>query len=406
MKRNQTLKTLAYASASLVLLSGFFALGVYAGYTHRPWTERIMGIQNKTAKVLPTADFEPFWKVWGLINEKYPDDTTTGEMRVWGATKGLVGALDDPYSVFFDPKEASSFQESIDGEFSGVGMEIGIKDKILTVIAPLKNTPAYKAGIKAGDKILKINDTVTNDIGVDKAIGLIRGERGTDVRITIFRDGEKTPREISIVRDIINIPTLETKLRDDGVFVITLFNFSAQSPTLFREALREFIVSGSTKLVLDLRGNPGGYLEAAVDMASWFLPTGKPIVIEQAGRGNEEKIYRSKGYDVFNKNLKMVILVDGGSASASEILAGALREYEIAKLFGEKTYGKGSVQELLSITPETSLKITIAKWLTPNRISISSKGLEPDEKIPLSKEDLDAKRDPQMDKAINYLLTN
>lgn len=406
MNKNQKIRTGLYTLGSLVLLGGFFALGVYMGYSHRPWAERVANIENKNNTQASSADLEPFWKVWALINEKYPGDSPSGEARVWGATKGLVGSINDPYSVFFDPKETSSFEDSIEGEFSGVGMEVGIKDNVITVIAPLKNTPAYKAGIKPGDKILKINETITTDLTTDKAVELIKGERGTEVKLTIFRDGEKTPREIIIVRDIISIPTLETKLRDDGVFVISLFNFSAQSPYLFREALREFITSGSNKLVLDLRGNPGGYLEAAVDMASWFLPTGKTVVVEKIGKNQTEHSYKSRGYDVFTKNLKMVILVDGGSASASEILAGALSEHGVAKLIGEKTYGKGSVQELIQITKETSLKITVAKWLTPNGVSISAKGLEPDEKVTLTKEDLEASRDTQMNAAVKYLLGN
>ncbi|MFA5933741.1 MAG: S41 family peptidase [Candidatus Paceibacterota bacterium] len=394
-----------YIGLSLLLLGGFFFSGVYVGYQHRPSITKIQNIDNIDSKnALTNADFEPFWKVWNLINEKYPNAVQTSDQaRVWGAIAGLTNSLNDPYTTFFPPEDSKSFQEIISGQFGGLGMEVGIKDKILTIIAPLKGTPADYAGLKSGDKILKIDDKITSDLTIDAAIKLMRGEKGTSVTLAIFRDGEENTREIKIVRDIIMVPTIDTEARKDGIFVIRLYSFSANAANLFRDALREFIQSGDNKLILDLRGNPGGYLDIAVDMASWFLPIGKTIVSEDYGVVGKEDVYSSKGYDIFNDNLKFVILVDGGSASASEILAGALSEHHVAKLVGEKTYGKGSVQELVDITPTTSLKITVAKWLTPNGISISSQGITPDFIIPITEKDIDAKRDPQMDKAVELL---
>ena len=241
---------------------------------------------------------------------------------------------------------------------------------------------------------------------LEKAVSLIRGKKGTEVRLTLARSSTPTPFEIKIVRDTITIPTVDTEFRENGVFVISLHNFSAVSPDLFREALRDFVISRSTKLVLDLRGNPGGYLEAAVDMASWFLPAGEVIVREEAGRNGAGDVFRSRGYNIFNNKLKMVILVNGGSASASEILAGALQEHHKATLVGEKTFGKGSVQELFPVTGDTSLKITIARWLTPNGVSISEGGLKPDVEVKITEEDIKKQKDPQMDKAIELLLKN
>jgi len=385
-------------------LAGSFALGAY-----------LVGAQRdpeitKTASV--DADFEPFWKVWNLINEKYPNGQVADQDKVWGAISGLASSLNDPYTVFFPPQEAKLFRDQINGSFGGTGMEVGIKNKVLTVISPLKDSPAEKAGILAGDKIIKIDDTLTADLSIDKAISLIRGEVGTKVKLTIFRENDGAPKEISVVRDTISVPVIDNELRKDGIFVIKLYSFSENSPNLFRVVLRKFIDSGAHKLILDLRGNPGGYLDAAVDMTSWFLPLGKPVVSEDFGDKSEKLVYRSKGYNIFNKNLKFVILVDGGSASASEIMAGALSEHGIAKLVGEKTYGKGSVQELIDITPETSLKITVAKWLTPNGVSISEKGIEPDVKVvpekspsvavPEGTNKVEAK-DAQLDKAIEIL---
>ena len=403
MKKN--IRTLIYASISLVLLAGVLGLGIYIGYSRRPEVDKVISVSNKTAPFETTADFNTFWKVWNTINEKsiYANKVSDQD-KIWGAIQGLAASVGDPYTVFFSPEENKLFKEEIKGSFSGIGAEIGVKDKILTVIAPLKDTPAWNAGMKSGDKIIKIDKVSTNNMTVDKAISLIRGEKGTNVILTILRPGEPETRELTITRGTINTPVVETEKREDGIFVIKFYSFSENSDMLFRDALLEFVKSDSQKLVVDLRGNPGGYLDVAVNIGSWFVDKGKIIVKEDAGTDGKSKIYRSHGPRIFNDKLKMMILVDGGSASASEILAGALREHGIAKLIGEKTYGKGSVQELVGITEDTSLKVTVANWLTPNGISISLQGLEPDIVVPFTLKDIEAKRDPQMDKAVELLL--
>jgi carboxyl-terminal processing protease len=327
----------------------------------------------------------------------------TDQDRVYGAISGLASSLGDPYTVFFPPKENKSFSEAIAGSFEGIGAEIGMKDDILTVIAPLKDSPAYKAGIKAGDKIIKINNVRRQYDSGFKAIDLIRGPQGTTVTLTILRLGENKTRDIVVTRDKIQIPTIDTEQRPDGIFVIKFYSFSENSASLFRDALIKFINSKSNKLVLDLRGNPGGYLDSAVNIGSWFINEGDTIVSENSMDGSKPKVYTSHGPRLFNDKLKFVVLVDGGSASASEILAGALQEHGIATLVGEKTFGKGSVQELIKITDDTSLKVTVANWYTPNGISISLQGLEPDIKVPFTQQDYDAKKDPQMDKAVEIL---
>jgi carboxyl-terminal processing protease len=387
----------------LAILGAFF-LGIYVDNHNRPAIEKVL-LANKETVVTTEADFSPFWKVWNMINEKYPKaNETTDQNRVYGAISGLMSSLNDPYSVFFNPDDAKAFEEEIAGNFTGIGMEVGIKDKILTVIAPLKDTPAYRANIKPGDKILKIDQIVASDLSIEKAIKLIRGEKGTTVTLTIFREGDKEPMEIKIIRDIINIPTLDTELRSDGIFVIKLYSFSANSANLFRDAIKKFVESGTDKLLLDLRGNPGGYLDSAVDISSWFLPSGKTVVTEDYGDDKKPEIFRSKGYNIFNDKLKFVILIDGGSASASEIVAGAMKDNGRAKLVGSQSFGKGSVQEAIKVTPDTLLKITVAKWLTPNGISISEKGLTPDYSVKITQKDLDAKKDPQLNKAVEILL--
>ncbi len=389
----------------LAILSGVFALGYYSGEKSHPALADIDDLKNKEVGKSGDADFSLFWEAWNTLNQKYAGSTTpSSDERVWGAIEGLAASYDDPYTTFFPPEEAKNFEETVSGNFGGVGMEVGIRDSTLVVIAPLKNTPAYRAGVKAGDKIIKIDDTESSGLSVDKAVKLIRGEKGTTVVLTLARENIEEPLKVSMVRDAIEIPTVDSELRKDGVFVLRLYNFSALSPGLFRQGLREFIESGSDKLILDLRNNPGGYLEAAVDMASWFLPAGKVIVQEDFGKDREAENYRSKGYNIFREGLGMVILINGGSASASEILAGALRDHDKAILVGEKSFGKGSVQELIKLPGNTSLKVTVARWLTPNGTSISGGGIKPDVEIKISAEDEKKLIDTQLEKAAEILL--
>ncbi len=394
---------------SLLVIGASFLGGFYIG-EKQSTAKQVTGVDNKNSDVFVKADFAPFWKAWNVLNEKHVASSgtstpkITNQDKVWGAIQGLANSFDDPYTVFFPPEEAKVFENDIQGNFEGVGMEIGIRDDLLTVIAPLKGTPADKAGILPGDKIVKIDATLTINLSSEEAVKLIRGKSGTKVKFTILRNGEENPIEISVIRGVIDIPTLSTRMRADGIFVIELYNFSAPSADLFRKALREFVATKSNKLLLDLRGNPGGYLEASIDMASWFLPAGKTIVRENFGQNREELVHRSKGYNIFSDKLNMVVLMDAGSASASEILAGALSEHGVATVVGTNSYGKGSVQELVKITPDTSLKVTIARWLTPNGVSISEGGLKPNIEIKRTGDDIKKDVDPQMAKAVELLL--
>ena len=354
------------------------------------------------------VDFAPFWKAWSIVNKDFvPTGTSTvatNQERVWGAIEGMVASLDDPYTVFFPPVESKQFAADIKGSFGGVGMEVGQEDGVITVISPLKGSPAEGAGLRAGDKIFKVGDKDVSRLSVEEAVNYIRGPEGTTVTLTIGRAG-KTPFDVKIVRQIISVPIIDTEELEGDIFRISLYSFTENSAVLFRSALREFIESGNNKLILDLRGNPGGYLESALDMASWFLPAGTPVIREDKGEGKEENIYRSRGYDIFTDKLQMVILVDGGSASASEILAGALSELGEATLIGETTFGKGSVQELVPVTDDTSIKVTIARWLTPNGKSISDEGIVPDISIKPTEADIKSGKDVQLDRAIEFLKT-
>jgi carboxyl-terminal processing protease len=352
------------------------------------------------------VDLAEFWKVWELMDEKFVSSSEaplSDAEKIQGAIAGLVGAYDDPYTVYFPPSEAESFDEEISGNFSGVGMEVGLRDNIITVIAPLPETPAFKAGILTGDKIIKIDDVSTEGMNIDEAVKLIRGEEGTTVSLSIYREGASELLTIDVVRAAIDIPTTKTERRGD-VFIISLYSFNALSEMKMQEAMRAYVESDATKLVLDLRGNPGGYLQSAVAIASYFLPAGEVVVREQFGTTEGEELYRSQGRTLKGRAPKdMVILVDGGSASASEILAGALSEHGVATLIGETTFGKGSVQELVDLPTGSSLKVTIARWLTPNGRSISKAGLEPTLTIKRTAEQVIAGEDPQLDAALSWL---
>lgn len=443
---------------AVVLLGGAFGGGMY--------------VQAERAPVLAanpvetSADFQTFWKAWQIINEKYvpngassTPDAVTDQEKVWGAIGGLTKSLGDPYTVFFKPEQEKAFQSQVSGQFDGVGMEIGIKDNTITVVAPMKGTPAYKAGIKAGDKIIKIDGKTTEELAVDQAVQLIRGKKGTQVTLSVFRANEGILPDFVLTRDTIEIPAGEDKQvsvpvtpkkntgtattgggstggttattggsstsgtattgtgsgstataqpagpsQKETVFSIRLFSFSATSVDTFKDKIQKFVDSGSDKLILDLRGNPGGYLDAAVQIASFFLPKDTVIVTENHGKDEKEIVYKSEGYNVFPHPIKMMVLVDGGSASASEILAGALSENGVAKLVGEKTFGKGSVQQLIPLTDTTAIKVTVARWYTPKGRNLSNGGITPDYVVTPTKEDFAAGRDVQFDKALQLLV--
>jgi carboxyl-terminal processing protease len=395
--------------AGIILVSCGFATGVFVGQ------RSAQGVVFAQSRAPEGVDMSPVWKAWQIIDEKFVPAsvatttriaTSTQEInqeRVWGMIQGLAGSLNDPYTFFLPPVENEMFNSDMSGSFEGVGMEIAIKDEVLTIVSPLKGSPAERAGLKADDKIFKIDGESTEGLDVGAAVKKIRGPKGTSVKLSIYREGWSEPKDYSVMRDTINVPIIETKQLPNGIFVIEVRSFTATSPHLFRDAIRQFIESGSTKLILDVRGNPGGYLDAAVSMASWFLPSGKVIVSEDYAGHEPTVVHRSLGYDVFNENLKMVILIDKGSASASEILAAALRHYGKAELVGTNTFGKGSVQELVDITAGSALKITVARWLGPDKKQIPHIGIAPDHEVKITEEDVTAKKDPQLDKAVELL---
>lgn len=353
------------------------------------------------------VDFSLFWDAYDKLHNSFinPDEIDNQKV-IYGAISGMTKSLGDPYTDFFDPKQAKMFQQDLLGSFDGIGVEIGIKKEQLTVIAPLKGTPAERAGLKSGDQIIKINDKSASDISIEEAVNIIRGKKGTKVILTIFRDGWRDTKDIEIVRDTIKVDSVKWEMKSNDVAYINIRQFNQPLTSDFKKVAFEIMESPAKKIILDLRDNPGGYLEVSQDIASWFLKTGQIVVIEDFGKNKSQQQFKTNGNSAL-MDYPIVVLINKGSASASEILAGALRDNRNVKLIGEKSFGKGSVQELVKLNDGASfLKITIAKWLTPKGNLISEIGLNPDIKIDLTEDDIKSDKDPQLDRAMEYIRTS
>ena len=355
-----------------------FAIGFLVGNAMGSTTYADSNVSSSSGKI----DGVLMEKVKATLGEKFvfwksSSTLPTAKELEYGMITGYVSAYKDPYTVFFPPKESKNFAETVKGSFGGVGMNVGMKDGNIVVIAPLKDSPAMKAGIKAGDIIAAVDGKNMVGQQSDEAVSLIRGPLDTPVKLTVLHVGAKVTTDITIIRKEIKIPTIDTE-KKEGVFIVHLYNFSSESPDLFKNALVDFVNSKLKYLIIDLRGNPGGYLDAAVNMASYFLKEGQVVVSERQGKNETVINHRSLGITGLPGGIKVVVLVDGGSASASEILAGALKDQRIAKVVGVKSFGKGSVQELINFDDGSSLKVTIAKWYTPNGVNISEHGIVPD----------------------------
>jgi len=391
------------AILAVVILAGTFYGGFWYGKNSRPSIEKVIGIQNLEAGKPSSVDFSLFWDAWAQIQEKFVNRQNLDyQNMVYGAISGMLASLDDPYTIFMTPQENKDFSQSLQGNLEGIGAEIGVRKNVLTIVSPLENSPAQKAGLLAGDRIIKINDELSSGMSAEEAVSKIRGPKGTEVRLTIVREGWSESKEIKIVRDIINIPIVKVEMKEVSpgkkVAYIALYQFTDNSAAEFEKAARQVLTSEAQGIILDLRDNPGGYLDSAVDIASWFLSRGVLVVSEDFGDGKKTE-HQSSGLNKLG-SYQTVILINQGSASASEILAGALRDDKQVKLVGNKSFGKGSVQQLEQMRGGTSLKVTIAKWLTPSGHSIMDEGLEPDIQADLIKDDIDNGRDPQLDKAL------
>jgi carboxyl-terminal processing protease len=353
-------------------------------------------------KVSQDIDFDIFWDVWDTLNGLYVDQDKISDKKLfYGALRGMVAAVGDPYTVFMDPKIAHDFQNDLAGTFEGIGAEIGIKKDILTIIAPLPDMPAETAGLKAGDLVLAIDGESTAGIFIDEAVNKIRGPEGTDVVLTISREGMEEVQDFTITRGKIVVKSVRTSLREDNIYVVKITNFNEDTKNLFNRAIREIIEKNPEGIVLDLRNNPGGFLDTAIEMASEWVDN-RIVVVEKYSE--DKKIEHLARGRARLAPFPTVVLVNQGSASASEIVSGALQDHGKATIVGQITFGKGSVQTLTDFEDGSSVKVTVAKWLTPSGRSINDEGIEPDIMVELTQEDYANNEDPQLDRAVDILL--
>ena len=356
-----------------------------------------IGSENEIEK---KADFDIFWDAWKVVEDKYNLEPLDYQEMVYGAIEGMVYSLGDPYTVFLDPEESEIFDEDMKGSFSGIGVEIGFRDKLLTVIAPLKDSPGEKAGLLPGDKILEVDGEEIIGMSIDRAVNLIRGEKGTKVLLTIAREGLDELKDIEVIRDTIILKTVEWEVEENNIAYIKISQFKEETTFELDNEIGDILAIDPRGIIIDLRNNTGGYVGTVKEIAGRFLDRGEVVFIEDYG--DEKSIHKTIGNKRFF-DVPIVVLINEGSASASEILAGALRDNMGVKLVGKKTFGKGSVQELKHLKDGSSIKITVAEWLTPNRTVINNNGVEPDFDVEMSFEDYENDRDPQLEKALELL---
>lgn len=395
----------------VIILLVFFLAGAYFATKNKVvssfaekevlYLGKIIGkYDKKDNQWMQNVEFDLYWDVWNLIKNEYTNkNELTDKELFYGSLEGLVSSLNDPYSEFLDPQKNKEFEEDMSGTFEGIGAEIGIRDDLLTIISPIDGTPAQTAGVMAGDKILEINGESTQNMNIDEAVSKIKGPKGTEVVLSIFRKGFDDIKEIKIIRDVISIKSVSYEKLENNLFLIKVSAFNGDTNYLFSQAVKEFLNQESKGLIIDLRNNPGGYLEVAIMMLGEWI--NKEIAVIEKFADGKTTEYLADGLNRL-ENYSTVVLINEGSASASEILAGALKDYNKATIIGEQSYGKGSVQMIKDLKDGSALKITVAKWLTPQGQDINKEGISPDQEVKLTYEDFENDLDPQLEAAINF----
>ena len=386
-----------------LLMTFVFMLGWNAGINHDQIRK---GINPDTVVMTPTGQTETvnmqlFWDAWNILSSNYvdPHALVTEEM-IFGAIKGMVYSLDDPYTSFMTPKENREFHESLQGHLEGIGAELTLRNGMLTVISPLKNSPAQRAGLQPEDIIYEVDGESTEDMNLEQAVMKIRGEKGSVVVLTVLRKNHNEPIDIRIVRDMINVNSINWEI-EDGIAIIEINQFGDSTQQEFSKAISEILAKRPTGVVLDLRYNGGGYLEGAIDIASEFLEKEKVVTIKKRNPEEDEVIYVNGQARM--ANVPLAVLINRGSASASEIVAGAVQDHNRGTVIGESSFGKGTVQSVENLIGGSSLRITIAKWFTPNDQNINETGITPDIEVERTLDDIESGEDPQLEKAIEIL---
>lgn len=395
-----------YISAVLVVLAFFVGLRVGAGngdfITNFGQGKEV--VQQNQDRGPREVNWQLLWDTIAEIEKSYVDGPVNMQEVLYGAISGAVASLGDPYSVFFPPEQADEFQDELSGNLEGIGAEIAIKNQRLTVVSPLDGSPAESAGIRPGDFIWKVDDEETTELSIQQAVNKIRGEAGTQVKLTVFHPGSSSPLDITVTRAKIVVKSVESEILNENgreIGYIKMRRFGEDTSGMIQQAISDFLVADIDGLIIDVRNNPGGFLQSSIEIASNWVKDGMPVVIQKFGDGSED-VFRASGTARLS-GIPTVVLINGGSASASEILSGALQDYNLATLVGETSFGKGSVQELVDLSDGSDLKLTIAKWLTPSGHNLNEAGLTPDIIVELTEEDFNADRDPQLDRAIEVL---
>ncbi|MDP2671218.1 MAG: S41 family peptidase [bacterium] len=386
-----------------------FALGVWIGQnfdinvgqkTTRGEFKPLISLSNRQTPTNTTVSFNQFWEVWDHLTSEYLNKNDIDQQKLlYGAISGLVEAAGDPYTVYLDPESNKDFDSQLNGTFEGVGIEIGSKDGKLVVISPIEGTPAMEAGVLAGDIITKIDGKDASSLSLVEAVKTIRGQAGTPVHFVFSRAGKLVNK--TITRTKITIKSVEFANKGEEVAVIRINRFGDSTQEEWDSAVNKFTSGKFQKLILDLRNNPGGRLDTAIYIANEFVAAGTSVVLEEDSGGNRQEFKGERNGRL--QEITPVVLLNKGSASASEIVAGALRDLKGAPLLGETSYGKGTVQKVEDLEAGAALHITIAKWLTPKGIWVHGKGLKPDTEVKLTAKDIKANKDPQLEAALKLL---
>jgi carboxyl-terminal processing protease len=396
MLAGRTTKILLLALLITGMVIGAYGLGIGTAW---------LLMHDKTANAEEAAEFGVFWEAWHLVENRFFGELPDMQHMTWGAVRGALGTLDDPHTTFLEPQPRQREKEDLSGRFGGIGAYVSQAEDGSIILDPMPDLPAEQAGVLEGDVVIKVDDTeLTPEMTVDEVVTLVRGKVGTFVRLTLRREGEPEPVVVEIERQEIPSPSVEWRMLEEaeGVGYIRITIFSGRTGSELQDAIQELQDQGISQLIVDLRGNGGGLLDAAIDVASEFLPDG--VVAYQVEKGEIEQAYSANRGGKYTE-APLVLLVDGGSASASEIVAGALKDRERAILIGQKTYGKGSVQSVHDLSDGSSVHITYAKWITPNRRHIDGQGLLPDFEVDITDDDRSQGRDPQLERALEYLST-
>lgn len=377
-----------------------FGIGVYVGSANIGATGSVTRLLHRESSQSRDVDFSVYWEVWDLLEKKFIHQPVDDRDRFYGSIKGMVGSLGDPYTAFMTPEETSRFQQDLQGVFQGIGIEIALRKDLLTVVSPLEDSPAARAGIRAGDVIIEIDGVKANTLTLDEAVDKIRGQKGTSVTLKIEREGTKTPLDFTITRESIEVASVNLEFKDN-VAHLTISRFGETTTKELEDAAKEIETKKPKGIILDLRNDPGGFLQTSIDVASFFIKDGI-IVVQKFGNG-DKKTFKTSGEHLL-ANYPLVALVNEGSASAAEIVAGALRDQKGTKLIGKKTFGKGSVQDVELLSDGSSVRVTVAEWYTPKGVNLNSNGLNPDVDIDLTTKDIEAERDPQLSRALEEVV--